>query len=48
MFYLDVAQQFSIYDNDDGCSSRTHQNVNDEECFNQLCSECSYQLFQIT
>ncbi|CAF4865501.1 unnamed protein product, partial [Rotaria socialis] len=38
------AQQFSTYDNDDGRSSRACQDVEDEECFNQLrvelTSEC--------
>ncbi|CAF4649970.1 unnamed protein product [Rotaria sp. Silwood1] len=37
-----VAQQFSTYDNDDGRSSRACQDVEDEECFNQLREElCS-------
>lgn len=43
---LEVANQFSNYDNDDGRSSRACQDVEDEECFNQLrvelTSECEY------
>jgi len=43
---LELGQQFSSYDNDDGRSSRACQDVDDEECFNQLheelCSECLY------
>ncbi|CAF1253957.1 unnamed protein product [Rotaria sp. Silwood1] len=42
IFSLEVAQQFSTYDNDDGRSSRACQDVEDEECFNQLREElCS-------
>lgn len=38
----EIAEQFHRYDNDDGRSSRAHQNLNDEQCFNQLCNEfCS-------
>ena len=43
---LELANQFSNYDNDDGRSSRACQDVEDEECFNQLrvelTSECEY------
>jgi hypothetical protein len=43
-FFLELAEQFSRYDNDDGRSSRRYQNMNDEEYFNQLrhefCSQC--------
>ena len=42
MSCLELAEQFRQYDNDDGRSSRDYQNVNDEQCFNQLCDEfCS-------
>ncbi|CAF2524556.1 unnamed protein product [Rotaria sp. Silwood2] len=39
-----LAQQFSTYDNDDGRSSRACQDVEDEECFNQLREELSSEL----
>ena len=49
IFHLELAEQFSEYDDDDGRSSRTYQNVNDEECFNQLhqelCSTCQNTFF---
>ena len=42
MSRAEIAEQFDRYDNDDGRSSRAHQNLNDEQCFNQLCDEfCS-------
>lgn len=48
-FSVGVAQQFRTYDNDDGRSSRACQDVEDEECFNQLreelTSQCSYRDF---
>ncbi|CAF1389306.1 unnamed protein product [Rotaria magnacalcarata] len=39
-----LAQQFSTYDNDDGRSSRACQDVEDEECFNQLRVELTSEL----
>lgn len=47
---LELAQQFSKYDGDDGRSLHTDQNLNDENCFNQLrqelCSTREYLLFK--
>jgi hypothetical protein len=49
IFSLELAEQFQVYDNDDGRSSRAYQNMNDEECFNQLCNElysqCKYKFY---
>lgn len=46
--YIELAQQFSTYDVDDGRSSRACQDVFDEESFNQLreelCSERSFRM----
>jgi hypothetical protein len=46
--YLGLGKQLSTYDNDDGRSSRACQDVDDEECFNQLreelCSQCLYRI----
>jgi len=48
LYSLEFGQQFSAYDIDDGRSSRACQDVNDEECFNQLheelSSECLYRV----
>ena len=41
ILYLEPSQEFSIYDNYDDRSSRTYENVNSEECLNQLRQELS-------